>query len=173
MPAITTRLFTNAELPDDLRALHVAWDKECFTVPNDYQWARPQWHIWVYAEHEPVSYVGIFARDCMLDDRPLRMAGIGSVMTPIAHRQHGYASVGLEHANRVMHELTGAPFAQLVTDRHLIPFYEKFGWQHVTDPTIVTLPDGSTRPYSSIVMIKALGEEAWPGGTLDLCGIPW
>lgn len=174
MPKITTRLLTDAELPDDLRALHAVWDKECFTEPNEYQWAKPQWHIWVYADDTPVSYVGLFARDCTLDGRPVRLAGIGSVMTPSAHRKQGYASIGLRRANAAMREVSGgATFAQLVTDPPLIPFYEQFGWQHITDPLIVTLPDGSQKHYGKIVMIQPLADTPWPGGTLDLCGIPW
>lgn len=173
MTTVFTRLFTTAALPPELRALHSMWDKVCFAEPNDYQWARPRWHIYVYADGVPVSYVGLFARDCTLDDRPLRLAGIGSVMTPPTHRRHGYASAGLIRANGAMRALTGAAFAQLVTNTPLIPFYEQFGWQHITDPMIVALPDGTPRQYEGVVMIQPLAGDPWPGGTLDLCGIPW
>ncbi len=173
MTTVSTRLFTTAALPPELRALHSMWDKVCFTEPNDYQWARPQWHIFVYADGVPVSFVGLFARDCTLDGRPLRLAGVGSVMTPDPHRGRGYASAGLARANAAMPVLTGAAFAQLVTDTPLIPLYERFGWQPITDPVIVALPDGTSRQYEGVVMIRPLGDDPWPGGTLDLCGIPW
>lgn len=173
MTTISTRLFTTAALPPELRALHTMWDQTCFTEPNDYRWAHPQWHIFVYADGVPVSYVGLFARNCTLDGRPLRLAGVGSVMTPGAHRRRGYASAGLIRANAAMPVLTGAAFAQLVTGPPLIPLYEKLGWQHITDPMLVRLPDGTPRQYSDVVMIRPLGDAPWPGGTLDLCGFPW
>ncbi|MBN2472346.1 MAG: GNAT family N-acetyltransferase, partial [Anaerolineae bacterium] len=121
----------------------------------------------------PVSYVGIFSRQCTLAGQPIHLAGIGSVMTPIAHRKRGYATTGLQAADAYIREAIRAPFAQLVTDQELIPFYGRFGWRQIHDPVLVELPDGTQTRYEGVVMILALDGTPWPGGTLDLRGKPW
>ncbi|GAB4572533.1 MAG: GNAT family N-acetyltransferase [Anaerolineae bacterium] len=173
MAGVVTRLFTDSDLPADLRALHAAWDRECFTTPNPYRWARPQWHIFVLADGAPVSYVGLFSRQCTLDGQPLHLGGLGSVMTPIAHRRRGYAGIGVREANHALRTVVGAPFALLVTRPSLIPFYARFGWHTIDDPVIVQRPDGTPTRYTETVMVQPLGPDPWPGGTLDLCGLPW
>ncbi len=171
--ATHTTVIPDAELPDELRQLYVAWDKECFTIPNEYTWTKPQWHIFIYDDDTPVSYTGLFLRDCTLDGQPLRLDGLGTVMTPIALRGRGYATTGLERASTYMRQAFDAPFALLVTGHDLIPFYGRHGWRHITDPMHIELPDGSSKIYTGVQMVLSLSGDTWPGGVIDLCGRPW
>jgi predicted GNAT family N-acyltransferase len=173
MPTITTDLYPDATLPANLDALYHTWDRECFTEPNEYAWARALWHLFVRADGAPVSYIGLHARQATLDGAPLLIGGVGSVMTPTANRRQGYAAAGLERANHALRALTDAPFAQLITGPHLAPFYARFGWQPIPDPVLVRLADGRAIPLAGINMIQPLRDRPWPGGTLDLCGLPW
>lgn len=170
---LTTKIFAANDMPADLCKLYALWDMACFTEPNPFDWAQPQWHVMVYAEGEPVSHVGVIRRDCTMDGQPFPLSGICSVMTPEVHRKKGYAVIGMQRAHDFMREELDAPFSLLVTKPYLIAYYTRLGWQHVTTPMIVDLPDGSKFTWEEVIMVLPFTDMPWPTGTLDLCGWPW
>ncbi len=172
MSEITTTVYADADLPETLRTLLKAWEQVCFT-PNEYTWSRVQWRVVVWDDGVPVSHAGIVARRCALDGRPLHLAGLSTVMTPPDRRRRGYASAAVARAGEFMREVVRAPFGLLVTGPDRAPLYARHGWQRVDDPLLVAMPDGSKRQMTAVVMILALAGRPWPGGTIDLCGLPW
>jgi GNAT superfamily N-acetyltransferase len=88
--------------------------------------------------------------------RPLRIAGVGGVMTYPEFRREGHASALMEKAGAHIRE--GAfDLGMLFCDGENVPFYAALGWQplapgtvvvagRVTDDTVMTLGDASVLP---------------------------
>jgi len=162
-------------LSGDLRAALKDLERRAFPPQenNPYVWDKPQWHVIVRVEGEPVSYLGLFSRDCTVGGQPVKLGGVGSVMTAPEHRRQGHSTAALERAAAFLRDAVRADFGLLVTGLNLIPFYGRLGWQAVTDPLIFTQPDGSSHTWHDVTMILPLGKQQWPGGAIDLYGLPW
>ena len=170
-----TTIYPHAELPAALRPTLEAWSKVCFPDQHGITWTcEAPWHVVVYEDGQPVSYLDILERPCTVDGQPVNLAGIGGVMTPPEFRKRGYASQALEAAAGFMRTRIDAPFALLVTGQSRIPFYGRLGWQPVEGPLRFFQPDGLDKSDRiAVIMILSLRGDPWPGGEIDLRGLPW
>jgi predicted acetyltransferase len=91
-----------------------------------------------------------------LPGTPLRIAGVGGVMTYPQFRREGHASALMERAGTNIRE-GGFEIGMLFCDAENVPFYAALGWQplapgrvevasRVTDDTVMTLGDASVLP---------------------------
>lgn len=72
------------------------------------------------------SYLQLFDRTLLIEGKPIRFGGIGSVGTRPRYKGKGYASKLMKHAEQVMQE-ENMQGGLLFTKIH--PFYEKLGWK--------------------------------------------
>lgn len=140
---------------------------------NSYTWQKPTWHVMVWLGEALVSYLGLCARTATVDGQPVRLGGVGSVMTDPVHRRQGYSSLALQEAAIFMRDDIGADFGLLVTGTDLIPFYGRLGWQPVDGPMTFSQPQGNTVVWHEVTMVLPLTGQPWPAGPIDLCGLPW
>ncbi|MBN1965265.1 MAG: GNAT family N-acetyltransferase [Anaerolineae bacterium] len=172
----TIRYAANDRLPGG-EALLAQWNAECFPghEGNEYTWEwQPHSHFLVWAGGEPVSYLGVFERQALLNGQPLHLGGVGGVMTPVRYRGNGYSTAALRAAADFMRDVLGVPFALLVTGENMIPFYGRVGWQQVAGPLLIDQPGRTDKvTLQAVIMILALAGGSWPEGTIDLCGLPW
>ena len=65
------------------------------------EWADSEWCVRIWDEHGALaSYTGIVLRQVTVDDKPLRIGGVGGIKTHPAARGRGYARTSIE--TRVM-----------------------------------------------------------------------
>ncbi len=151
-----------------------ALERVAFPPPsNPYTWHNPGWHTLVWLEDRLVSYLGLHARTCTVGGRPVRLGGIGGVMTDPAFRKQGYSSLALRAAAAFMRDDIGADFGLLLTGTALIPFYERLGWRPVDGPLTFSQPQGTAFTWDEVIMILPLRGQAWPAGPIALGGLPW
>ncbi len=143
-------------------------------VQKTIAWASPEWGILVWDDDGAlVGYVGIVARDVTLDGRAVRVGGIGGVKTHPAVRGKGYARAALRRAAAFMADELAVAFGVLVCREGLLPFYGGLGWQPFAGALLVEQPGGRVPFIFNRPMVLPVREAAPPGGTLDLCGLPW
>jgi len=143
-------------------------------IQRQIAWASPERGILVWDDAGSlVGYVGIIARDAMLDGRTVRVGGIGSVETHPAARGQGYARAALGRAATFMADELGAAFGVLVCREELLPFYGGFGWQPFAGTLLVEQAGGRVPFTFNRPMTLPLRYPAPSEGTLDLCGLPW
>jgi hypothetical protein len=67
------------------------------------------------------------------------------------------------------------PFGLLVTGDDMLDFYGRLGWQVASDTLWFDQPTGrrSMPPVPGKVMVLRLGDTQWPGGEIDIQGLPW
>ncbi|MGE0153006.1 MAG: GNAT family N-acetyltransferase [Reyranellaceae bacterium] len=140
-------------------------------------WAGVQWadadHRFVLSRRgEPVSHVALHVREGLANGRPVRIAGIGGVMTHPAMQGNGYAQRLLRAALDKAVELH-AGFCLLICEEKNVGFYEKQGWR-VFPGTMIYQQDGKSLQWTlSKVMVRDQGRRAPRGGMIDLRGLPW
>jgi GNAT superfamily N-acetyltransferase len=141
-----------------------------------YVWTPPEerpWRFMVWEDGRLVSHVGVLERTIRVGGEPLHVAGVYSVMTRPADRGRGYASAALERAAAFMRdELGRAGHGLLLCIDERLPFYRRLGWERLSDPVLFEQPGG--RLVNEInTMVLPLRGRSWPGGAVDLCGLPW
>lgn len=137
------------------------------------EWASPQWFVVCWAEDgQALSQTGVLIREAKADRRPVRLGGIGGVMTHPSARRQGLAANGISRALEFLSE-QNVEFALLVCEPALVAFYEKLGWRLYPDTILVT-QRGLVRPFTfNLPMIHPVGSDGSAAGTIDLLGPPW
>ncbi len=159
------------EIAVALRETLETWFNEQFGHTT-YQWAKPDWYAVVMREGEPVGRLGILERTIAVGSEAIRVGGIAGVATRPEWRSRGVASAAMRAAaNFIAHELR-CSFGLLLCRHEVAPVYAKLGWETVQGPTSFMQLSGPAT-YPGLTMVMRFGERPWPGGPIDLCGLPW
>jgi GNAT superfamily N-acetyltransferase len=155
--------------PSDLERLH-RW------LPNvlgtdDYKWSDFDRRALVRVHGQVVSHVGISQRVITAGGKPVRLGGIGAVATLPSWRGKGFATAAVKAAVAFLCHRQ-FKYVLLVCTQDVVPFYRDLGWQVVDGPVLFDQPRGKTT-WPNLAMIWSCQGEAWPEGTIDLCGLPW
>jgi len=148
--------------PDD--PITVVWDKV--------DWAYPDSRFVAVAEGKPVSHVGFYLRQGLANGRPVRISGVGGVMTHPSHQKRGFAKrlLGLAYDEA---KSRAADFSLLVCEQKNVPFYQPQGWRLFSGHMIYRQAGKSLQWTLSPVMVRDEGRRAPRAGMIDLQGKPW
>jgi len=172
---IRVEIVADADMTDDDRLTVGRWSVEMFADDADFRgfsWAKPDWHVMVREGAELVSCLKIMGRVGSVGGQPLRMAGIGDVMTAPEQRGKGYARAAMRAAVEFVCQRLGTEFGVLMCKPALVPFYSRFGWEVVPEPLRFEQAWGK-EVSPEVTMVKLCGERRWPDGEIDLHGLPW
>ena len=158
-------------LPAD-REIIGRWLRQEFPPETDpYKWAPLYWRLLARVDGELVGVVEILERTVTVAGRPIRVAGIGNVITPVPWRKRGFATTLMHRALAFASDELKVPFCLLVCEPHVISFYERLGWQLVEGPLVFDQPAGKAT-WEHHTMVLPCAGETWPSGVIDLCGLP-
>lgn len=152
-----------------------AWGEDCFgdqTWTGGYSWAPPEWRLFLLVEGTPVSHLKIVTRQGTVAGAPVRLGGIGSVMTPTPLRGHGYAGELMRRAGGFMFSELGVELGLLFCLGRLVPFYRSLGWIEVESAVWIEQPRGRIRWPESAMVLPRQGAPR-RGGDVDVRGLPW
>jgi GNAT superfamily N-acetyltransferase len=156
-----------------------AWRRELFADDRDivesFTWQSKDGMgigIHAYDGEEFAGFAHVFPRVGRLDDRPLLMGCLGSVMTAKAHQGRGIGTAVVTTAGDLILKTLQVDLGVLVCKKSLVPFYARLGWQRFPDPVAVAQPDGNIPwPFESMVLPREV--RGLIRGKLDLCGLPF
>lgn len=164
----------DADLTQEERALVAAWQEDAYgdqTWAARYSWTPPEWRLLLRDGGEPVSHLKIVTRQGSVDGAPVRLGGIGSVMTPTPLRGRGYASELMHRAADFMFGTLEVELGMLFCLRRLVAFYAGLGWAEL--PAVwIGQPAGRMRWPESAMVLPRPGA-AWHGAEVDVHGLPW
>lgn len=161
------------ELTDEERKRLFGWGENIFGVEDaGYRWRPKDLHFILDIDGVPASHVGLIDHVVKVDGQPIRVGGIGAVVTAGELHGRGYAQKTLRHAERFMCEELKVAFGMLFCLDRLKPFYERQGWRLVQGMVELDQPSGKV-PSPFNVMVLACGDRVWPAGTVDVCSFPW
>jgi len=168
---LTIKITYAGNLPQQLKNLlaqayqrEFSWDKMIY--------AESQWFVIGTLDQELAGQVGILQREISVDGQPLQVGGIHGVITEPEHRGQGIASALMGRAVDFIWNQLNLPYGLLTCNPRLETFYQKLGWKTVKGPCVFEQPDGP-RSCGGLTMVVECGEQAWPEGRIDLCGLPW
>jgi aminoglycoside 2'-N-acetyltransferase I len=141
-------------------------------VWRDVTWATADRRVLVHDGGRRVSVVGLYRRNSGHDGMPVRIGGIGGVMTHPEHRRRGFAGAGMAEA-RHLFAAEGVDFALLFCEPKNIGFYGALGWSVFPGDVVVEQPAGRGPFMLMTAMVLGLARTAPAAGIIDLCGLPW
>jgi len=150
------------------RWMHEEWPPET----DPYEWAPLHWFVLARHDGELVGMVSALERTVTVAGQPIRIAGIGNVITATPWRKRGIATALMQRAQAFSFVELGASFCMLLCESHLIAFYQRLGWQLVEGPLVFNQPTGKTT-WKDHTMVLPRSGETWPSGVIDLCGLPF
>jgi GNAT superfamily N-acetyltransferase len=160
-----------------IRALSLAVypPAEAATWPGRHlEWAKGEWCVRVWGDaSDLVSYTNIVLRQAGWDGRPVRVGGIGGVMTHPAARGRGHAARGIRRAMDFFREQGGVAFALLVCEPGLLGYYGRLGWLDFHGRLRVRQLGEPADFTFNRVMVHDLEAAGPTSGTVDLMGPPW
>jgi predicted N-acetyltransferase YhbS len=118
----------------------------------------------------------VVTRDVLIGDNLMRIMGIAGVIVKDEWQKKG---LGLELMKRSMAfvEQSDVKFCILMCNKDLGRLYTKFNFREIPGQNAVFLqPDGSLveyKPEHGITMVYEKPGSDWPGGLLDLNGLPF
>jgi len=136
------------------------------------RWANPDWAVMVWEDEEMVSNVHIVDRVIRVGNQSVRVGGIGNIATKVEWRKRGYASEALKVAVDFLHDPLKVDFGLMIATEKMIPSYEKKGWKVVSQSMQIEQPEAK-RALCYPVMFLPVEKTDWPGGEIDVCGLPW
>jgi nodulation protein A len=139
---------------------------------RQYQWGENDWNVLLETETEIVSHVGVVDRTILAGGQPVRVGGVGAVATAPAWQRRGYAQQLMRSTAAFMRDQLRVSAGLLICGNKMLPYYGRLGWQTVAQALVIDQPQGKVT-MSTNVMVLRWGETPWPGGTIDLCSLPW
>jgi GNAT superfamily N-acetyltransferase len=137
-----------------------------------YRWRPKDFHLVLEEGGRPLGHVGLVRHTVSVGGRPVAVGGVGGVVTVPEAQGRGLAQRGMRHAAEFMRHEWGVDFGLLFCRDALVPFYERLGWQLVTEPVEVEQPDGPVVSSLNVMVLPTDGR-GWPGGPVVLHSFPW
>lgn len=161
------------ELTNEERQRLFGWGENIFGIEDSkYSWRPKDWHIILEVDERAMSHVGVLEQVVKVAGQPVKVGGIGAVVTVGDMHGRGYAQKAMRRAEKFMCEELKVEFGLLFCLDRLKPFYERQGWQLVSEAVEFEQPSGKMiSPLN--VMVLPCGDRRWPAGAIDLCSYPW
>lgn len=140
------------------------------------EWSPGEWCAICWDTNErhctALSYVGAVIRSGTLNSNSVKIGGVGGVMTHPSTRRQGLAASAIERIIYFFRE-QNIDFALLVCELHLVPFYQRLGWQPFTGEMFVTQHGDKCTFTFNLPMVRPICSSAPTTGIIDLMGPPW
>ncbi len=160
-------------LTDEENRILFHWGENIFgDLTHQLTWRPKHLHFVLYADEKPVSHVGLLRHEVKVGDEPVKVAGVGGVVTVPAVQKQGVARKLMQHAARFMDTEWDVDAGLLFCLPKMEAYYARLGWQTIDGPVIVDQPTGRVAS-PLLVMVLTFHNQAWPKGEVDLQSLPW
>lgn len=141
---------------------------------RDVQSARSQRRVMVLDDDNSiVATAGLLVRDAMIDRSPVKIGGVGGVMTDPARQGLGLGRMAMDAVADLMIRWGGIGFGVLFCEAKNIGFYSRLGWEVFQGVVQVTQDRGDVIYDVMTTMVRPVGDTAPRNGNMDLRGMPW
>ena len=160
-------------ISDEERQRLFGWGKDIFCANHlNLKWRPKDWHIFVDVEGSPATHVGLLRHTVTVGERPVKVCGVGGVVTAIDSHGKGYATHAMRYAQDLMRREWAVDFGLLFCLERLVPFYERLGWRRVNEDVRIEHTSGQINS-PMVVMILPCKAKKWPAGSVKLNSFPW
>jgi predicted acetyltransferase len=136
-------------------------------------WSTPhEWNALGWLDGELVSQLCLLKREIIVGGEKVWVAGIGGVATHPQWQRKGLASQLMRATADFIRQKMDVLFGLLICAEETRSFYEKLGWQKVADE-LIFIQNNARKTLKTCVMILKITADPFPGGMIDLRGLPW
>ncbi|MFN8466789.1 MAG: GNAT family N-acetyltransferase [Caldilineaceae bacterium] len=136
------------------------------------EWAGPSHRVLIWdGNGRLVTHAGLLVRRALANEQPVRVGGIGGVMTLPEMRRQGLAAIAVASGVEFFRQLGDVDFALLVCKPHLLAYYGRLGWRKFSGRLLVR-QWGKTEDFTFNEVMTYPIQYA-PEGVIDLLGPPW
>jgi len=125
---------------------------------------------------EMIGRSAVVTREVLLDGTPLAIMGLAGVIVKDEYQKQGLGRRLIAKSMEQV-EASAVDYCILMCNKELESLYASFGFQVITGQNaLFTQPGGiqcEYKPEHGITMVYAKNGKVWPGGTLDLNGLPF
>jgi aminoglycoside 2'-N-acetyltransferase I len=141
---------------------------------RDRELAGPAYRVLVWdSDGRLAAHAGLLLRNALANEQPVRVGGIGGVLTHPQLRRQGMAAAAMANAVEFFRHLGDVDFALLVCESHLLAYYTRLGWRQFGGRLIVRQWGESEEFTFNQVMTYPIRSSLPPEGVIDLLGPPW
>ena len=172
---VSIEVVREADLPQEVAKRISYWAAKAFEDHGGYEnclWAPADWRILVYADGQLASFLKVTEREISVGDERLKVAGLGDVVTLPDWRRRGLAGLALHRFSEELCHRPDLEFGVLMCLPELVPYYSRFGWQAIAEPIVYTQAWGKETSHEVTMILSPHGKQ-WPGGPIDINGLPW
>lgn len=169
------------ELPPDLENELEVWYDRLICSDPEYtgisEWAVPDFTLITFDGRQWAATAELARREVAAGTEAVLVAGVSGVMTHPEYRGRGLA----RDIMRCVMDLAAERFPEtefglLDCRNELVRFYEPLGWRRERGKILYT-HDGRRGMYDpghvNIMIFPLKNGPVWPGGDVDLLGLPW
>ena len=142
------------------------------TRPYKLQWRPTETHVFLSAGGKRQCHVGIVEQIVEIAGAPMRIAGIGGVLSRKESRGCGYGRLTMLAAEDFARREMGVEFMLLFCRLAVQRWYDLLGWAKVCCVVWADQSDGEVQ-IPLVAMTKNLGAKPWPQGEVHLRSRPW
>lgn len=169
------------KLPRDLESELEIWYDRLICSDPEYagidRWAEPDLILVTFDAAQWAAAAELALRTVRAGTVPVRIAGVSGVMTHPEYRGRGFAREIMKQVMETAAErLETAEFGLLDCRNELVGFYEPLGWRREPGKIFYSI-EGKREMYDpdhvNIMVYTIKSDAVWPGGDVDLLGLPW
>jgi predicted N-acetyltransferase YhbS len=125
---------------------------------------------------EMIARSAVVTREALLEGRPVAIMGLAGVVVKDGYQGEGIGREMLKHSMSHV-DTNPLDFCILLCERELESLYNKLGFRQIPGRNaLFSQPDGrhyEYKPDKGITMVYEKNGARWPGGLLDLNGLPF
>ncbi len=168
-----------SRLPPDEEKILAEWNRELFApdraVIEAFSWQDKRnlgFDIRSYYEGEIAGFAHVFPRLGSLDDKPVLLGALGSVMTAKKLQGRGIGSATVAAAASLIRQNLAADLGVLLCHPRLLAFYSRLGWQDAGAPVLLRQDNRPSEwPYCCMLLSANAALPSEP--EFDLGGPPF
>ncbi|HEX8494568.1 MAG TPA: GNAT family N-acetyltransferase [Pyrinomonadaceae bacterium] len=149
------------------------WGEDIFGVTSyDLKFRPKDVHFFMDVDGVPLSHTSLLKHEVSVKGQPVKVAGLGGVVTRPEAQGKGYAGRLVRHAAEFFKREWDVEAGLLFCLPRLVSYYESLGWQNIAGPVLIEQPSG--RRWSPVpTLILPCHGRAWPTGEVELGSLPW
>jgi GNAT superfamily N-acetyltransferase len=149
------------------------WGEDVFGANSlNLRWRPKTLHLLLYEDEILVSHVGVLPHTVYVGNSPVKVGGVGGVVTLPAAQKKGYAGILMRRAAELFERDWQVEAGLLFCLPKMVRYYENLGWRKIDEPVFIEQTDGVVESPIGIMVLPLNGHE-WRKGKIELKSFPW
>jgi aminoglycoside 2'-N-acetyltransferase I len=149
------------------------WGEDIFGADSlNLRWRPKTRHFLLYEGENLVSHVGVLRHTISVGDLPVKVGGVGGVVTLPTAQKKGYARILMRNVAEFFERDWQVEAGLLFCLPRMVRYYENLGWRKIDESVFIEQTDGVVESPIGAMVLPFNGYE-WRKGKIELKSLPW